>query len=139
MQARARYAKNSEDPAWREQNAARVMKWQQENPDKVAEKVKRNKLARPAKYQRMALKAHLKCRYNITIEDYEALVKRAGNCCEICGVHQDDLSEKLCVDHCHETGKVRGLLCKTCNSAIGRLGDTYEMLQKAADFLRERG
>ena len=75
-QARARYAKNSEDPAWREQNAARVMKWQQENPDKVAEKVKRNKLARPAKYQRMALKAHLKCRYNITIEDYEALVKR---------------------------------------------------------------
>jgi hypothetical protein len=51
--------------------------------------------------------------------------------CEICGF----ADEALCVDHDHETGRIRGVLCRRCNRSIGQLGDTPEHLQRALDYL----
>jgi len=51
--------------------------------------------------------------------------------CQICGS-----TDKLCYDHCHTTGKFRGVLCRSCNSAIGLLGDTKESLYKAYKYLK---
>mgnify|MGYP006405797549 CR=1 FL=1 len=59
------------------------------------------------------------------------MVTAAGGVCQICGKSD----ESLCVDHDHETGHVRGVLCRRCNRAIGQLGDTREMLMKAVDYL----
>lgn len=77
--------------------------------------------------------------YGITTEDFENLLTLQNNCCAICGVNQDTLktSKKkyLCVDHCHNTGKIRGLLCDKCNRGVGLLGDNVNTLIKAVEYL----
>jgi hypothetical protein len=63
-------------------------------------------------------------KYGITRE------KIGPNICMICGS-----TETICIDHCHETGKVRGLLCRKCNTGIGMLGDTLVQLRLAVKYL----
>jgi hypothetical protein len=59
-------------------------------------------------------------------------------CCAICGVHQNERSDgkDLAVDHDHETGEVRGLLCTNCNTGIGQLQEDPEVLLKAIEYLK---
>jgi len=81
----------------------------------------------------------LKARYGITPEDYNSLLELQECRCAICGIHNDDLSDSLCVDHDHETGKVRGLLCRPCNLAIGNMRDNPRLLHKAGKYLENLG
>ena len=60
-------------------------------------------------------------RHSVPLEQVEAILDSSDGCCEICGEEV-----KLFVDHCHDSSVVRGLLCRTCNSALGFLGDTPE-------------
>src|SRR5687768_13778244 len=69
--------------------------------------------------QRRVKDAHLRRRFGITIEQYEQLLEAQGGVCGICGRPPGKL--RLAVDHNHETGEVRGLLCSDCNTAIGLL------------------
>lgn len=62
---------------------------------------------------------HLKKVYGITLEQYNEMYKAQGGRCLICERHRDELLHKLRVDHDHELGIVRGLLCQHCNSLIG--------------------
>lgn len=78
----------------------------------------------------ISLKRQLKYKYDITKEEYEDLKIAQNNTCAICFKNK-----KLNIDHDHETGKVRGLLCWNCNVAIGHLGDSIEILQSAANYL----
>lgn len=64
-------------------------------------------------------KCHLKRHYNITTEEYNKMFGKQQECCAICGKHQSKLSTTLGVDHDHITGKVRGLLCRACNTILG--------------------
>jgi len=77
-------------------------------------------------------KSHLKLRYDLTIERHDAMLTEQDNKCAIClepfGVPH--------VDHDHLTGKVRGLLCKGCNSAIGNLKDDPVIVDRASEYLR---
>jgi hypothetical protein len=57
--------------------------------------------------------------YNITLNDYNEMFKKQEGKCSICKKHQNELKKILYVDHDHKTGKVRGLLCKNCNVALG--------------------
>lgn len=57
--------------------------------------------------------------YNITVDTWNSMFISQTGCCAICGIHQDKLSKKLCVDHNHTTGKVRALLCNSCNKNVG--------------------
>lgn len=63
--------------------------------------------------------AQLKCTYGITLEDYDKLFEQQRGVCMICS--QPQLNRRLCVDHCHTTGKIRGLLCGSCNLTLGIL------------------
>ena len=81
----------------------------------------------------------LKARYGITVEEYNVMLKNQEFRCAICGIHDDDLPDSLCVDHDHTTGEVRGLLCKPCNLALGSMRDNPLLLQKAAAYLTELG
>jgi hypothetical protein len=80
-------------------------------------------------------KAHaLRFNYGITLEQYEAMVAAQEDCCAICGNPPSD-KRKLAVDHNHDTGAVRGLLCTTCNVGIGALKDDLRLLRAAVNYL----
>jgi hypothetical protein len=70
--------------------------------------------------------------YGISMADYEAMFERQGGACAIC----KRTGVTLCVDHCHLTGEVRGLLCSQCNSAIGFCSDDPAVLLAAAEYLQ---
>ncbi len=125
----AQAAKNRANP---ELNRQRVREWQQANPERVA--------AKHAEYRadgRKSLsnrKSHLKRKYSLTLEEYEEMLAKQGGGCAICGrPPRPDIS--LHVDHDHETGRIRGLLCFRCNNALGDFLDDYSLLQEAAGYL----
>lgn len=88
-------------------------------------------------YQKSLQNSVYKRKYGITLDEYNTMLKQQNKRCAICSIHSDDLNIKLCVDHCHDTGTVRGLLCSMCNRAIGFLSDDAYLLEKAARYLRE--
>lgn len=78
-------------------------------------------------------------RYGLTLEQYAELLKRQNGVCAICG-EPETLVRKgtlcaLTIDHDHETGQVRGLLCNNCNRGIGLLKDNPDVLRHAASYL----
>lgn len=75
--------------------------------------------------------------YGIGLDEYERMLEEQQGVCAICGLEQNSKrNTRLCVDHCHDTGSVRGLLCDRCNRGIGLLQDDYRILNKASDYLR---
>lgn len=81
---------------------------------------------------------HLKARYNISIEQYNILLEVQNNRCAICGIPgSENYSKKLCVDHDHKTGKVRGLLCQRCNWLLGRSCDNINVFKSAIAYLKK--
>lgn len=73
--------------------------------------------------------------YNLSPRDYNLLVINQNGRCKICGAHQSGLKEVLCVDHCHSTRRIRGLLCSECNTGLGKFKDSTELLNKAIMYL----
>ncbi|WP_425394616.1 endonuclease VII domain-containing protein [Actinoplanes rectilineatus] len=73
-------------------------------------------------------------KYDLTVEQLRALVEAQGNRCAIC--LRPPVGENLDIDHCHKTGKVRALLCRHCNTALGLFAENHERLLKAAEYLR---
>jgi hypothetical protein len=84
-----------------------------------------------------AFKNNLK-KYGLTPEDYNLLLERQEGKCKICGAqdsHRTGTKYNLFVDHCHTTGKVRGLLCHHCNAGLGHFKDSVEFLEHAKEYL----
>lgn len=82
----------------------------------------RNKDSRAKYYQQnktKILRDRTLKRYNLTNEEYDSMLNNQNHSCAICHTHKD--IQPLCVDHDHNTGKVRELLCSDCNSALGRI------------------
>ena len=78
-------------------------------------------------------------RYGITLEEYTELLDKQGGVCAICK-NPETLSIKgktvnLSIDHCHETGLVRGLLCRSCNVGLGNFRDDTRLLETAISYL----
>lgn len=94
---------------------ARAAKWQSENPEKVRLK------------NRNASRMKIGC----TPEQYDEMFSEQNGCCGICRLP----FEVLCVDHCHETGRIRGLLCHRCNVSLGGFEDDIERLVRAAEWV----
>lgn len=102
----------------RERAAVAGKKWAQKNRERC-------------KY--LGLRACLK-RYGLTPESYGSLLEKQNNCCAIC--QEPSKGGRLSVDHCHRTGRVRGVLCKNCNTAIGLLRDAPSLFFKAIEYLK---
>jgi hypothetical protein len=73
--------------------------------------------------------------YGITMDEFKNLLELQGGGCAICGKPVASLRRRMNIDHCHETNKVRGILCSGCNTGLGHLGDNIEGLKKAMDYL----
>jgi len=82
-------------------------------------------------------KSHLKCTYNITLEEYNKKLQAQNHKCVICGTDETQLTRKLHVDHCHSTGKIRDLLCVHCNTGLGHFKESIENLAKAISYLEK--
>jgi len=74
--------------------------------------------------------------YGLNEDSYNALLKNQDYKCKICGKKNDN-DKTLSIDHCHETGRVRGLLCIRCNSGIGFLKDNPSLAAEALFYLLE--
>lgn len=82
----------------------------------------------------------LKSLYGISLKEYYNLLKNQNNKCAICLTAENNKTKKYFdVDHCHKTGKVRGLLCQSCNSALGKFKDNVKILKKAITYLEKNG
>ena len=85
--------------------------------------------------KRNQLKQDLKKRYNLTLEEYDDLLDKQGGVCYIClGINKD--GRRLAVDHNHLSGKVRKLLCMSCNLIIGHSKENIGILLKIVDYLK---
>ena len=103
------------------------------DPD-YRERVKRQAKLTPEQRRTRTLR-----QYGITPTDYDRLLDKQGGGCAICGVEFGHAgSPRLAVDHCHQTGRVRGLLCSNCNQGLGKFGDDPSRLDRAGVYLRTR-
>jgi len=88
-------------------------------------------------YKRYEFERRLPRKYGITADDYYQMLDEQSNKCAICEVKFDD-DVKPHVDHCHNTGNVRGLLCRACNTAIGMFRDDTDALKSAIKYLEKQ-
>lgn len=112
-------------------NATKARLWYSNNKDKARKRIKEYHCKHPEAHRRRWLKNA----YGITIDDYNEMFENQDGCCAICDIHQKDLKRKLFVDHCHKTGKVRGLLCYICNARLGTLEDE-DFVSKVERYLK---
>ena len=78
---------------------------------------------------------HLKRNFGITSKDYDQMLTSQSGGCAICGTTTCASGKSLAVDHCHRTGKVRGLLCRDCNQTLGKFNDDRNRFLKAIEYL----
>lgn len=74
-------------------------------------------------------------KYGITLEEYEQKLEDQGGVCAICGKPDEVEGRRMAIDHCHDTGAVRGLLCGNCNRGLGNFQDSHQLVAKAAEYL----
>lgn len=91
---------------------------------------------------------NIKKRFNLSLEEYNIISldfwEKQKGCCAICGLqassynkHPKEDKTTLHLDHCHKTGKIRGLLCTRCNKGLGSFSDNSDNLIKASIYLKE--
>lgn len=111
-----------------EKEKSRRKRWRKANPEKVKGMKQRYYLKNREKI--LNPEKHLKSRYGLTNGAYQKLLADQGGVCAIC-----KRPNKLCVDHCHTTGLVRGLLCYSCNLGIRIMEGPKELLEEAKRYL----
>lgn len=79
--------------------------------------------------------ARLKNQYGISLDRYNRMFRDQNGNCAICEINQTNLKSRLCVDHDHILGHVRGLICDSCNVGISRFRDNPKILQNAIEYL----
>ena len=110
---------------------ARVKRWQQENPQRLNAYRRARRLEPEVKRRERA--GHLKRKFGMTLEQYDAMLEVQNGVCAICKrPPRDDIS--LHVDHDHSTGAVRGLLCFPCNNALADFREDGQLLLEAVGY-----
>ena len=76
-------------------------------------------------------------RYGVSTDKYIEMLEAQNYRCAICGRHQEELDRRMSVDHDHDTGSIRELLCNSCNVGIGHLQDDPALIRKAIEYLEK--
>lgn len=135
--------KRQREERWEADPAARAKYLAYQRRYNRTNKAKRNEKSR-AYYQRKKLELYVASLRRFLVEEftvdyYLALCRKQKNRCAVCGKKETNtykgVVRRLHVDHCHDTLKIRGLLCSSCNMGVGKFYDNPELLRKAADYL----
>lgn len=116
--------------------------WRDKNPEKVKEINKVSKMKRKEYYSSPERKAkyrnsYLQRAFGITSAEYEEILKKQNGACAICNEYKLAPHRSFMpVDHSHETGKIRGILCNGCNQAIGIFEERKDLLENAIRYLK---
>lgn len=102
------------------------------NPDKEKERAKEYRKRRPEVFK----KTWLKYQYGLTPAEREAMLAAQQYRCAICLSEDPNTKKGWHVDHCHDTGRVRGLLCRRCNVGLGHFKDDTALLEKVVQYIR---
>lgn len=109
------------------------------NPERASASAKRWAEKNPSRRKEIAYNSKLKSNYGIELAGYQRMLEQQDGKCAICGGEGGaGRSEvfKLFVDHCHTTGKIRGLLCMKCNSGLGYFEDDIMKMKSAIQYLQ---
>lgn len=109
-------------------------RWRAANADKV----RSNQREYHAKNKHKRRQYYIKCVYGLTPEEYEAMFEAQGRRCAACPNTTPGAGRQWNVDHCHTTGKVRGILCHGCNLALGMVYDDPARLRSLADYIESK-
>lgn len=101
------------------------------------EKISANKKSYYAKNKQKVKEKYFLDTYSIDLSTREQMSISQNGKCAICNVDEKSLKRNLCIDHCHKSGKVRGLLCDRCNAGLGYFEDNIETFNKIIDYLRK--
>lgn len=149
---RHRLAKQKKRENDREAHNAYMREWNAKNRDRIskirrdrlkndleyAEKVRASDRERYAKTKEIHRSTRLKSIYGISIEKYNEMYELQDGKCAICGDSKPNKGrEGLVVDHCHNQGHIRKLLCCKCNTGLGQFRDDIALLEKAIKYLKE--
>jgi hypothetical protein len=111
-----------------------VKSWRENNRERHRELARIGSRAYRERNPGVWKERYLENTYGLSLEDYYKLLEKQGGVCAIC--HKPPVGERLAVDHDHVTGKVRGLLHRWCNSAIGFFEDDVQLLINAVNYLK---
>lgn len=130
--ARERYANDNEHRKYR---LKELSKYRDENKEDILKRA-RERYKRPDEHWKR-IASRLKTVFGLTAQEFCDMLDAQMGVCGICGnpLYSYDNDKRPSVDHCHDTGKVRGLLCKNCNSGIGMMQDNPDIVYKAYQYL----
>ena len=123
------------------------LKWKREHPEKTKESYRKyylknrdKKLAqgkiRYEKTKELKKWQTIERKYKITKEDFNNMLESQGGKCAICG--DENINQwTLNIDHCHKTGKIRGILCNLCNTALGSFKEDISLIKNAINYLNK--
>lgn len=108
-------------------------KWRRANKDQAAENGRRWRKNNPERFKDHMMKRH----HGLPLGSYQKMLAEQNGCCAICGTDTPNGQGRFHLDHCHDTGKIRGLLCHSCNLAIGYFRDNIATIQSAIKYLTQ--
>lgn len=127
-----RSGRQSECQACRNQ---RNKEWRLANLEKIRAKERTRSHKKIRADKRYAYERKLLTKYGLTLADVDVIARAQGRVCAICKQVRKGRHGKLCVDHNHQTGKVRGLLCEKCNMGLGHFEDSPVLLARAMRYV----
>lgn len=117
-------------------DSVRRLRWNATNPERAKERNRK----RNSQHKLTIRNSHLKKSYGISRDQFSGMMASQGCKCLICKIDIKEFSEgtkhRACVDHDHDTGQVRGILCHACNRGLGQFADSLERLKAAVEYLQ---
>lgn len=125
----------------RKLDRTRANEWTRNDRKNFPEKYRQWQKVAPSRQYDKRLEHYLRQVYKLSIEEYKSMIEKQDNKCKICGNEEkrksvsEKVAPRLCIDHCHKTGVIRGLLCHECNKGLGAFKDSIDLLFRAVEYL----
>jgi hypothetical protein len=126
--------KRSSKSRWEE---GKTTEWKQKKKDQVNAYNRRRYHSLTLEEKKKRNRSQQVALYGLTLDQYDDMILNQNGLCALCGCPETNPKKfNMCIDHDHNTGKVRALLCDRCNRGIGSFGDNIDLLEKAVLYLK---